>query len=100
MLNKWMYIIAILGRFLFIIITSHWEDLFGTPFMDIDYAVYTDGAKYVVQNQSPFNRHTYRYTPILSYIMIPNLYYYHYGQLLFSLSDVACTYLVDKILSL
>lgn len=49
---------------------SKWENitkqkLAGT---DIDYKVYTDAAFY----ESPYDRHTYRYSPILAYLMIFN----------------------------
>jgi phosphatidylinositol glycan class M len=38
------------------------QELAGT---DIDYKVYTDAAHY----DSPYQRHTYRYSPILAYMM-------------------------------
>lgn len=38
------------------------QELNGT---DIDYKVYTDAAYY----DSPYERHTYRYTPLLAYMM-------------------------------
>lgn len=45
-------------------------------YTDIDYFVYSDGAKYILQGGSPYDRHTYRYTPILGYMMIPNIIFH------------------------
>ena len=50
--------------------------------------MYTDGARYVVEGGTPYDRHTYRYTPILAYMMIPNLYYEAFGKILFSFIDM------------
>ena len=74
-------------------------NLTGIDYSDLDYKVYTDGSKYIYQGGSPFDRHTYRYTPILGFLLLPNVFFESFGKILFGLSDIGCSILIDKILS-
>ena len=59
-------------------------------YTDVDYKIYIQAASKVLAAQSPYQRHTYRYTPLLSYLMIPSvLIHASFGKLVFSLTDMA-----------
>ena len=68
-------------------------------FTDIDYFVFTDAAYYVLQGGSPYERITYRYTPIMAYIVIPNhILHPMFGKVLFTVIDILVLLLIRKIL--
>lgn len=43
-------------------------------YTDIDYRVLDEASDYVRKGHSPFLRHTYRYSPLLSYLLLVNHY--------------------------
>ncbi|EDW71401.1 GPI mannosyltransferase 1 [Drosophila virilis] len=59
------------------------------PYTDIDYNVVTDGARLALIGDTPFARHTYRYSPIMAYIQIPNVILHPAcGKLFYALFDL------------
>ncbi|KAJ8888647.1 hypothetical protein PR048_008139 [Dryococelus australis] len=71
------------------------------PYTDVDYRVFTDAARYVVAGSSPYCRHTYRYSPIVAYLMVPNVIaFVMWGKILLSLIDVLVGFLIHKIVIL
>ena len=71
----------------------------GPLYTDIDYRVVTDGANYVLQNESPYRRTAYRYTPLLAYLLTPNLFLdEHWGKFIFSICNVFAGVLIGWIL--
>ena len=99
--NNVVFIIGILFRIGFFSIGMHDHDNNSgyAKFTDLDYFVFTDGAQYVLNGESPYNRITYRYTPIFAYIVIPNhLLHPMFGKLLFIFLDIIVIFLVRKML--
>lgn len=71
----------------------------GPLYTDVDYRVVTDAAKHVLNHQSPYLRATYRYTPLLAYLLTPNLILHqHWGKVIFSICDVLVGVLIGVIL--
>jgi len=65
------------------------------PYTDVDYHVVSEGAERVWAGGSPFERHTYRYTPLLAWLMLPNIVLSpHLGKLLFCLLDHAAAHII------
>lgn len=80
-------LISTLLRIISIIYVSNYQSILGHQLSttDIDYKVYTDAA---LSYSSPYNRHTFRYTPLLSYMMKFNHICEYAGKMIFVLFDV------------
>ncbi|KAK3715085.1 GPI mannosyltransferase 1 [Vermiconidia calcicola] len=98
---------AILFR-LALLIYGRWQDA-NSPikYTDIDYLVFTDAARFVARGHSPYDRATYRYTPLLAWLLIPttwdtpaipNHVWFDFGKLLFAAGDIATGWLIMRIL--
>ena len=85
-----------------LLLYGEWQDRnFAVKFTDVDYHVFSDAAKLVVEGLSPYQRPTYRYTPIISLLLTPNHYlFYSFGKLIFIACDVLTGWLIYKILAL
>lgn len=69
-----------------LIVYGEWQDTqMEVPYTDIDYTVFSDAARLMVEGKSPFERHTYRYSPLLALVLVPNtLLHRCWGKLLFA----------------
>jgi phosphatidylinositol glycan class M len=94
------YIIALIIR-LFLIILSEILLKYDITYTDIDYYVFSDGSKHLLNFQSPFNRETYRYTPLLAFLVIPNhIININFGKILFVFIDLGNGFLIEILLNL
>ena len=86
---------------LYLLLYGEWQDRhFAVKFTDVDYYVFSDAAKLIVEGQSPYLRLTYRYTPILSLLTLNHYLFYSFGKLLFLACDVLTGWLIYRILTL
>ena len=93
------YLTSLIIRYLIIIITEILYYKFNILYTDIDYHVFSDGAKELLLGKNPYERETYRYTPILAFLMTPNIFfYYSFGKFLLSSVDVFVGFLIEKLL--
>ncbi|CAG9321016.1 unnamed protein product [Blepharisma stoltei] len=95
-----LYILSAVIRFA-LLIYGEWQDrTMELKYTDIDYKVYSDAANYVYEGNSPYLRHTYRYTPLLAYILIPNVLVPFFGKILFIVGDLVSGCFLIKLLKL
>mmetsp|Transcript_24399 Transcript_24399/g.63615 ORF Transcript_24399/g.63615 Transcript_24399/m.63615 type:complete len:461 (-) Transcript_24399:48-1430(-) len=76
---------------------GEWHDLAypSLPYTDVDYAVFTAGARHLVAGASPYDCETYRYPPILAVLMVPNLWVHPAaGKVLFCGADLMVGWLI------
>lgn len=92
-------IISFIIRLAFVVYGEFQDNFAEVPFTDIDYRVVTDGARHIINEQSPYKRHTYRYTPILAFLLTGNIFVHaSFGKILFSIFDILIGYVIRAII--
>ncbi|KAK6200157.1 PIG-M-domain-containing protein [Scheffersomyces amazonensis] len=98
-----VFALAIALRIGFFLFGLYQDKYMIVKYTDIDYVVFTDAACYVYNGQSPYNRETYRYTPLLAYILTPNCWndqWYSFGKFIFMISDLITGYFITKLIQI
>lgn len=97
-----LIVFAVLARVGFFIFGLYQDAYLQVKYTDIDYLVFSDAARYVANGFSPYMRETYRYTPILAWLLVPNSWdglWYSFGKIVFMLSDIITGAIILSLLN-
>ncbi|TQD69196.1 hypothetical protein C1H46_045271 [Malus baccata] len=85
-----------------LILYGEWQDAhMEVRYTDIDYMVFSDAASLMASGKSPFERSTYRYSPLLAFVLIPNsILHRSWGKFIFSAADLLVGLFIRIILKL
>lgn len=93
------FLIGLVIRLALIFYGEFHDKTFLVPFTDVDYKVFTDAARNVLMGASPYSRHTYRYSPLVAYILTPNIIVHQtFGKILFSALDLLMAHLIYRLM--
>jgi len=94
-----IFLVSALLRVLLILYGCYHDAQHVVKYTDIDYQVFTEAASFLSEGASPYESPTYRYTPILAAILLPNIrFHILWGKVLFSVFDLVTGYLLYAIL--
>lgn len=92
---------AVLLRVILLFYGLFQDNFSAFKYTDIDYFVFTDAARFMSQGKSPYARDTYRYTPLLAWLLLPTTWgrvWFSFGKVLFAVADIVAGYLIVVIL--
>ena len=82
----------------FLIVYGEWQDNhMEVRYTDVDYLVFSDAASLMASGRSPYERSTYRYSPLLAFVLMPNsVIHPSWGKFLFSVSGMICYLFTER----
>ncbi|PAA73973.1 hypothetical protein BOX15_Mlig013222g5, partial [Macrostomum lignano] len=76
------------------------DALFEVKYTDIDYLVFNNASRHMLQGRSPYLESEYRYTPLIALVTLGNfLLHSGFGKFVFAAADVACGCLLAGLTS-
>lgn len=83
-------LLSTLLRIIFLFYGLYQDATSTVKYTDIDYLVFTDAARSLYHGGSPYDRETYRYTPLLAYVLLPTALpgFFNFGKVLFAAADI------------
>jgi GPI mannosyltransferase 1 subunit M len=96
--TRTIFLAATVIRIILLLWSSYQDTHSPVKYTDIDYFVFTDASRFVAAGHSPYDRETYRYTPLLAWLLLPTTQWFEFGKALFAAADILAGWLLLRIL--